>query len=109
MRSRIETIPTTFPSSTTGRCRKPPWIMSAAACPVASEASIVSGCLVIHSRTRVLGEPRRDRLEDIALGEDPLEGVAVHDEHGPDPAPDHAPHGLGHRSSGPMISRSRDM
>ena len=31
MRSRIETIPTTFPSSTTGRWRKPPWIMSVAA------------------------------------------------------------------------------
>ena len=31
IRSRIETIPTTRPSSTTGRWRKPPWIISDAA------------------------------------------------------------------------------
>ena len=31
MRSRIETMPTTFPPSTTGRWRKPPWIISEAA------------------------------------------------------------------------------
>ena len=31
MRSRIETMPMTLPSSTTGRCLKPPWIMSEAA------------------------------------------------------------------------------
>jgi hypothetical protein len=31
IRSRIDTIPTTFPPATTGRCRKPPWIISDAA------------------------------------------------------------------------------
>ena len=48
------------------------------------------------AHARVLGESRRNRLEDISLGEDPLELVAVHDEHGAHAAPDHAPHGLGH-------------
>src|SRR5688572_19311485 len=52
MRSRIETIPTTASPSVTGRWRKPPWIMSDAACPVDSEASTVSGLRVMRSPTR---------------------------------------------------------
>src|SRR5262245_3728211 len=54
MRSRIEMIPATFPPSMTGRWRNPPWIMNAAACSVESDASIVSGFLVIQSRTLAL-------------------------------------------------------
>ncbi len=54
MRSRIETIPTGRPaSSTTGRWRKPPWIITEAACPVVSSGPIVSGSRVIHAATCV--------------------------------------------------------
>ena len=41
------------PPSTTGRWRKPPWIMSTAAWSVVSPGSIVSGCGVIRSATCV--------------------------------------------------------
>src|SRR5262249_35017183 len=52
MRSRMETIPTGRPpSSTTGRCLKPPWIMIDAAKPVESVPSTVSGSRVIHAPT----------------------------------------------------------
>src|SRR4051812_5771690 len=38
----------------TGRWRKPPWIISTAACSVVSSASSVSGCGVMRSRTSVV-------------------------------------------------------
>ena len=100
MRSRIETMPATASSSRTGRWRKPPWIMSAAACAVSSEASIVSGFVVSQSRTRALGRPDRDGLEDVPLGEDAFEPLAVHHEHGADAARDHAPGRFGERLVG---------
>src|SRR5581483_1941682 len=53
-RSRIDTIPSGVPpSSTTGRWRKPPWIITDAACPVESEGPIVSGPRVIQAPTSV--------------------------------------------------------
>ena len=51
MRSRIEMIPIVRAPSTTGRWRKPPWIMRLAACPVVSIASTVSGPWVIDAET----------------------------------------------------------
>ena len=50
-RSRIEIIPITLSPSTTGRWRKPPWIISAAAWPTVSSGPIVSGARVIASAT----------------------------------------------------------
>src|SRR5205085_5148617 len=39
------------PASSTGRCRKPPWIITTPACCVLSSASTVSGWRVIHGDT----------------------------------------------------------
>lgn len=43
IRSRIETMPTGLSPWSTGRWRKPPWSMIAAACPGRSSGPIVSG------------------------------------------------------------------
>ena len=54
--------------------RKPPWIMSTAACSVVSSGSIVSGCGVMKSPTvGALDLPAGDCAEHVALGEHALE------------------------------------
>ena len=87
IRSRIERIPTTRPPSTTGRWRKPPWIISTAACSVVSSGSIVSGWGVMKSPTTALSAwPPSHRAEHVALGEDAFEPVAGQHEHRSDAA-----------------------
>src|SRR5581483_4100472 len=53
----METMPTGLPPSSTGRWRKPPWIMIEAAWRVDSSASTVSGSRVIHAATFVPSTP----------------------------------------------------
>src|SRR5436190_19670894 len=57
IRSRIEMMPTGLSSSSTGRCRKPPWSMTAAACPGRSSGPTVSGSCVIQAPTFVPSTP----------------------------------------------------
>ena len=83
-------MPATWPSSTTGRCRNPPWIMREAAWSVVSVASIVSGWRVIHSETRPLRVPAGDGAHQVALREDALEPFPLEHEDRSDPARDHA-------------------
>ena len=77
MRSRIERMPTTLPPSTTGRCRKPPWIISTAACSVVSSGSIVSGCARHEVADRgAVDLTARHCAQHVPLGEHALEPAA---------------------------------
>ncbi len=98
IRSRIERIPTTLPSSTTGRWRKPPWIISTAAC----SAGLVRLDRLRAARHPVaddrLGrEPLRDGAQDVALGEHADEALVLEHEGGSDAPLVHLPHGLDER------------
>jgi hypothetical protein len=100
MRSRIEMIPATCPSSTTGRWRKPPWIMSDAAWSVVSVAGHPLG------DARPLRVTAGDGAHEVALREDAFEVLPLEHEHCSDPSRDHALRGLAEpvaRSDGQQV------
>ena len=68
--------------------------MSAAACPVSFGGLDRLGILVIQSGTRAFDQTHGHGLEDVPLGEDSLQPVAVHDEHGSDATANHVLGGL---------------
>ena len=87
MRSRIETMPTTFPSSTTGRCRKPPWIIER--CGVVGRVTGLDRVGMPRHPLRRGGAAvlaRGDRLHHVALGEDRGDALALEDDDRADPA-----------------------
>src|SRR5918996_4736122 len=110
MRSRMEMIPAISPPSRTGRCRKPPWIMSAAAWSVPSAASIVSGWRVIQSRTSASSlypaatERRTSRSVRMPASRPPSRTSTA-----PTPRSAICFAASPRRSSGATVSRSRDM
>ena len=88
MRSRIERIPTTLSPSTTGRCRKPPWIIRAAACASCRRARWSQGpwsCTRRRLRRRGGRATARIRSRSVMMPRAP----AVEHEHRSDVALDH--------------------